>query len=234
MVFNRTKTMSRLFFGVCFLISFGLSTQLCAERQASKLIDINRLHLYRVLNEFRGVIAHHAQVNNNAVKDNGVLWIAFLTPLDLVEDAIARMNAIVALFNSDDFYGYERQYRNLEIQYKFVNVCNLLKDVQKVEPRHLRQLRAKLVEFDQYIQAYCLREKYFLKPAEIDLFNEIVLFNRIVLEYLLKDEYLSLTFSDKCIDFIYRQPSEYVRKNGWIISMVALTVAGISIYRVKR
>jgi hypothetical protein len=175
-----------------------------------------------MLYNFREVIEQQTLVNSG---ENDKKKLSML--LELVEDAIRKMSGIVDVFNSDTFYTQENQYRNLEIQYKFVNVCNFLKDGNEVEPRHLRKLRDKIKEFDRYLKSYCLREKDFLTQTEIGVFNKITQLNQILLEHLLKNEFLRLDFADKFIDYVFYRPLELVCEHPWITIAFIATVSGL-------
>ncbi len=224
--------MSKLLLSLCLLSSVGLSVLAGIDRQAGKAINIHSLHLYKMLNNFREVIAQRVLAGSLPDQNESAVR-SLLAPLELVEDAIKKMHEIVQTFNSDDFYAHENQNRNLEIQYKFVNACNLLKDVEKVEPRHLRSLCAKFEIFDQYVRAYCLREKSFLNSGEIDLLNKITQFNQILLLHLLKDEHLNLRFTDGFVDVVFYSPLEFITENpvSTLVSLIA--IGGVTWFIVK-
>ncbi len=214
------KKLNRLLYFFCFFGCLCLTTQAYAGPQAGKQIDINSLHLYTLLNGCRDVMANSAYQKNLSA------------PLELVEDAIKKMHAIIQAFNSDNFSAYENRYRNLEIQYKFVNTCNLLKGTENLGPRHLRVLRAKFEEFDQYIQTYRLQEKNFLNMSEIDLLGKITQFNQTLLDNFLKNEYLGINFADKFLDVAFHRPVEFISKHPLAI-MTALTAAGLFSWGVR-
>lgn len=187
-------------------------------------IDVNSLHLNKMLNEIRENIAKLLIANTG---QSGVLRSADEAerqPLAMVEQAIMLLHEIVDGFNNNALGTPENPFKNLRIQYKFVNMCNVLKDVEHVEPYHLRKLKKKVEAFDKDVQAHCTREKNYLSKVEIEFFNKITQFNQILLIYLLRGEYLDTTLAEEFIDCLYHRPLEFMGDHQWITAAGLITV----------
>ncbi len=207
---------------VCFFPLWGQ----IHNSQLGLRIDVRNLHLYKMLHEMRASLIH--MISADLVKKTENVWgdavKGSVNPLELIEYEIRLLHEIVETFNNPTFSPVENQFKNLRIQYKFINLCNLLTSVEGIEPRHVRMLRNKIESFDKDVQRHCLRQKDFLNENEIALFNKITQFNRIMLLLLLKGEYLGIEFADKFVDVFYHRPKEWVSDHPWLTAGIIALV----------
>jgi hypothetical protein len=219
------QNLSSIYLRISILFVIVMLNVLCITPLTTRRVDVCSLHLHMLLNEFRSVISQQAlsiSTNKNENKNCAVL----ASSLRIAEGAIISLEDIVAAFNSDDIISQKTKYKIFEIQYKFINACNLLKDVKHIEPRHLKKLHNHFEQFDEFVKNYCLSARDFLCHAEVDICNKITKFNHILLSRLLNKNYLKSNFTDVFADYFFYRPFEFVCTHPFIIAGL-LVVSGL-------
>lgn len=116
---------------------------------------------------------------------------------------------------------------NPEIEYHFIKMCNILKDVEfaSIEPYQIRAQLEQVKQFDQYLKLYCLSRKDFLNRPDMDLFNKITKFNEMLMLCLLNEEYFQISFFDRCLDYAVHRPWELMCEYPYQTAAVGVVVA---------
>lgn len=139
---------------------------------------------------------------------------------------LSSVSFVITLFDNivDDF-NRGALATNQEIKYKFVNMCNYLKLIEDVQPRHLRMLKKQIQKFDDYVKKFCLRRKKYLTQQDLDLFNRITQFNQFMSEGLLKADYLDIDGYDQCVDWFIYRPWEFVKEHKTLVGLTLLAAS---------
>ncbi len=140
----------------------------------------------------------------------------------------ASFSSIVDTFNNGGF----RQ--NPVILYKFIKICNYLRNVDEIEPRHIRGLKKEISRFNETLDSYYTRRKEVLSQADEEFYHELIVFNQQLTDVILKDEFLDLDIYDHIVDtFVYR-PWEWICDHPILTTLIVGTSVGLLYYFVIR
>ena len=188
-----------------------------------KAITLSDLHLYKILLNVKNnidrlvsdVVAENNEQENEELK-------AFLSARDLTQDALVLFEQIVTDLN-DACFSY-----NPELEYRFVKMCNHLRDVEidDFRPHHIRSLEKEVKKFNQYITLYCISRKDFLAKEDLSLFNTLSKFNQILILALLREDYFDIGVMATLADWFVHQPVEFVSDHPILTTVVAAAIIG--------
>jgi hypothetical protein len=206
---------------VLTLISASSFYTVQADFLDHKSIELEQLHLYKIIIGVKATCLSERietlQQKGNTSKD---FDLTAQSSLKFIELALQEMNDIVVGLNKGILSG------NIEIEYKFVNLCNFLQD-KEITPRSLRELRTKVNEFDIVLKEFCRKKKYYLKPEAFELVNKMIRLNHILIQGVLHDNYFDLSMTDLALDLIFHRPLEFAQNHKLLIGGTLLIACGI-------
>jgi len=193
-----------------------------------RVVQVTSLRLYSFLQEIKAVMlklnTNMAEVHADATKQTNVTDVGLrscLTIEQVFDESLMLMKEIIEGFNTGML-----EY-NPEVEYKFVSMCNTLKDVSHIEARHLRLLKKKIHKFDEYLQSYCVNTRDFLSVEEKAFFNKMIRLDYFLTNILLRNEFLENSFFQKFKDWFFYKPGEWMEDHpGLVITGLAVLVVG--------
>lgn len=206
---------------ILLFISVVFPCMLQADFLDHKSIELEQLHLYKIIISIKAAcLTERIEAIQRQEESSQDFELTTQSPLKLVELALQEMKDIVAGLNKGLLAS------SIEIEYKFVNLCNFLQD-KKITSRALRELREKINEFDLALKTFCKRKKYYLKPEAFELVNKMIRFNHMLNQGVLDDNYFDLSIIDLSLDLIFYRPLEFANKHKFLIGGAALAVCAL-------
>ncbi len=206
------------------------SSEQILETSQSKKYNVEHLILYRVIRDMRTIVEESIVLNPKFLLSTNKEII------EKIEQALSLCKSIIADFNKSEELIY-----NQRIKYGFINICNYLSSFSAIKPRHLRELRAKIEQYNtrlvneiEVFNSYAIKnrlgENSPVVTLNISLFNKISLFNYVLLEELLFEKLLEISVVDKVLDRAIYQPTRWAYDNSEIVLIAGTLFFGIGIY----
>lgn len=213
---------------VCCFFTQALPSGVSASKDR-RVVQVTSLQLYSFLKEIKAVMLklnkNTTGVQVGATKQTNVTDVGLRSCLSLeqvFDESLTLMQEIIEGFNTGML-----EY-NPEVEYKFVSMCNTLKDVPHIEARHLRTLKKKIHKFDEYLQSYCVNTRDFLSVEEKAFFNKMIRLDYFLTNILLRNEFLENSFFQKFKDWFFYKPGEWMGDHpGLVITGLAVLVVGV-------
>jgi hypothetical protein len=195
-------------------------------------INVEDIHLYGILGGMQHTLKD--MLDDATMQPNDDQIANEITTLRYVYDTIdlerITLASIIHDINSNNFLP------KLEFEGAFLNICNSLRRVKRLEPRHLRELSSSIQQFNSMLMNYYFNRKSFLSAREITAFNKLISFNTVLVEQLLVADYFDFTTGDYLIDTIYYRPKAFILQNkaAVAISCIVLVAGAVAWYYYTR
>jgi len=200
----------------------------------SKEIKAEDLHVYKILEQAKidiGVML--SALEHDTQRDPKLHILAkrqIFERLQLLAEQQALLITIIHGFNVG-FHG-DHLFYYPEIELKFVNACNLHKDIdiQDLKLHHVRALKKKFISVNRYVKTYCRTHR--IKSDDIALFNNIILFNQKLTDLVLDEQCFNVDWYDSLIDMVYHRPLEFIGENKAVSVAIGAIAVGLLYYYV--
>jgi len=192
-----------------------------------KNIKAENLQIYKILSQAKNAL--NALLPLIAVNDP-LVKADIAARMEQINDALRLLESIAQGFNAG--YQGDHLFYYPEIEYKFINACNLCSDIDETElkPTHIRYLKRKFKSVDNYIKAYIRTRR--IKECDLQLFNTIVRFNQLLTERILDEQYFNVDTYDQVIDFFYHRPLEFFKEHKAVSIALGVIGTGLLYYYV--
>lgn len=206
---NKFKSNKKI---LVMLVVFGLFLSKNIFAKDIKDINVEDLHIFNILTNAKFILMEKGVGKQ---KDLGQKSI------ELVDMQVNLLREIIDGFNRGLL---------INVEFRFLGICNFLKELEIIAPRNIRAFKRKLIKFDDFIQKYPKSNGNLLTAQEIELCEKIIKFEQMLFNCFLRHDFYDIALTDEFVDLCFFRPVEWVGNHPVISTAVVFAVLAILFY----